>query len=454
MIKVSLIAQTNELPTNLISHAAKTCYTSIVPEMGKTIDVESNLFKTGHHTTLQHNYFSFTIEGLSVSSTIFGLHLSSPFYNTDQRSGRFSKMYTKPDYDELKTYILKYWPEADIEKIIEFIKKGRLLYKNNIEKATEVAKKLIKQERPFADEEYIETQAPKIAQEQMRVFISTIFPTALDHTINLSALTAIYRSAWSPELRDITNQMKELVIAKYPDLSYMFDEKTRRTTDWAPKIDLSNIKIEKEPNVFDFEIKFEKNIDLNENKKDSVDLNYFTPEKMENNMSTIKYTAEISLATMGQDQRHRTIKRGIPECCGHFYLPPILNELELEKAAFDYLYEYKKLTENINSNLALSIAPYGLMFKYGKVGDLNAIIHEQEKRLCWSAQEEIYNLSRKFHEKMINNTENEKLNDDCKKLAALMVPACYKKTCIEGRRYCGRDVSKLKNDKSIPIRKC
>ena len=100
MIKVSLIAKTNELPLNLISHAARTCYTANVPEMGTTMDVENNLFKTGHHTTLQHNFFTFNISGLSVSSTIFGLHLTHPFYNTDQRSGRFSKMYVKPDFEE------------------------------------------------------------------------------------------------------------------------------------------------------------------------------------------------------------------------------------------------------------------------------------------------------------------------------------------------------------------
>ena len=97
MIKVSLIAKTDEIPLNLVSHAAKTCYTSKVPEMGKLIDVENNLFKTGHHTTFQHNFFTFNIDGLSISSATFGLHLTHPFYNTDQRSGRFSKMYSNPD---------------------------------------------------------------------------------------------------------------------------------------------------------------------------------------------------------------------------------------------------------------------------------------------------------------------------------------------------------------------
>lgn len=445
MIKVSLIAKTSELPNNLISHAAKTCYTSKVPEMGNVMDVENNLFKTGHHTTLQHNYFTFNIEGLSVSSTIFGLHLTNPFYNTDQRSGRFSKMYAKPDFEEIKTYILKYWTGCDINTVMSFIQKGTEIYQNNIEKATQIAIEFIKEERPFANDEYLTMNAPKIAQEQLRMFISTIAPTALDFTLNLSAITALWRSAWSPEMREITNQIRELVLAEYPDLSYMFNEEFRRTDNWSPKMNFENPKVLKEPRLLGFDIELSKDINLKSIAKDSVDIRYFTPENMNNTISFIKSKIEVSLATMGQDQRHRTIKRGIPELNGNFYLPPILETLGLEKEAQEYLNEYAKLIKNIDKNLALAIAPYGIMSTYSKCGDLNAVIHEQEKRLCWSAQEEIYNLSRQSHDKLLQNGNND--------IAELMTPACYKKACIEGRRYCGRDVAKLKNDKSIPKRK-
>ncbi|HSQ98160.1 MAG TPA: FAD-dependent thymidylate synthase [Rickettsiales bacterium] len=445
MIKVSLIAKTSETPTNLISHAAKTCYTSKVPEMGNTMDVENNLFKTGHHTTLQHNYYTFNIEGLSISSTIFGLHLTHPFYNTDQRSGRFSKMYAKPDFEEIKSYILKYWPNCDIENILSFIKKGTEIYQANIEKATQVAIDFIKEERPFATEEYITMNAPKIAQEQLRMFISTIAPTALDISVNLSVITALWRSAWSLEMREITNQMRDLILNEYADLAYMFNEEHRRNDNWSPKMDFTNPSILKEPQLLGFDIELLEDLNLKSIAKDSVDLRYFTPENMNNTLSFIKSRIEVSLATMGQDQRHRTIKRGIPELNGHFYLPPILEKIGLEKTAQDFLNEYTELIKNLDKNLALAIAPYGIMSTYSKYADLNGAIHEQEKRLCWSAQEEIYNLSRQLHEKLLQSGNDE--------IAELMTPACYKKACIEGRRYCGRDVSKLKNDKNIPRRK-
>lgn len=446
MIKVFLIAKTNENPINLISHAAKTCYTSKVPEMGNLIDVENNLFKTGHHTTLQHNYFSFNIDGMSISSATFGLHLTHPFYNTDQRSGRYSKMYSKPDFEEIKNYILKYWEVENIDEILLFIKKGTEIYQNNIEKATEIAKKLIKEERPFVDEENLEKLSPKIAQEQLRMFISTIAPTGLDITLNLSSITALWRSAWNPEMEEITEQMKGLVLNEHPNLNYMFDEKMRRKDVWTPEIDFNNIRILKEPKCYSTEFSIcNLGVNFDEINKDAVDLRYFTPEKMDNSVSNIFCEIELSIASYGQDQRHRTIKRGTPVITGNFYLPPILQELNLEVEAFDYMKKYLELAKKIDKTLAVAIVPYGVMVRYKKLADLNAFLHEQEKRLCWSAQEEIYNVNKQLHDLLIEK--------DLKQIADLMCPACYKKCCIEGRRYCGRDISTLKNDKSIPIRK-
>ena len=445
MIKVSLIAKTSENPTNLISHAARTCYTSTVPEMGNIMDVENNLFKTGHHTTLQHTYFTFNVSGLSISSVMFGLHLAHPFYNTDQRSGRFSKMYSKPDYEKIREYILSFWNDCDIERVIEFIKSGRRIFKENIKKATEVAEKFIREERPFANDEYIELNSGKIAQEQMRMFISTVFPTALDYTINLSTLTALYRSAWSPEMRCVVNQMKDLVLAEYPELSYMFNEKYIRQDNWAPKMNFDNIAVKLSSTCEVLNVDLDQNIQLENKAKDIVDTRYFTPECMNNNISTIKTRVELSLATMGQDQRHRTIKHGTPEFTGNFYLPPILNEIGLKGDALVFMNEYANIAKNSDKNLALAIAPYGVMATYTKLSDLNGLIHEQEKRLCWSAQEEIYHLSKQLHDYLNDNGYSD--------LAEKLTPACYKKACVEGRRYCGRDTSKVKGSKVIPQRK-
>ncbi|MDR2526346.1 MAG: FAD-dependent thymidylate synthase [Rickettsiales bacterium] len=437
MIKISLISKSTENLTNLVSHAARICYNPTLPKMGSTIDIENLLFKTGHHTTLQHNFFTFLIDGLSINSTIFGLHLLHPFYNTDQRSGRFSKMYTNPDYDEIRNYILGYFPNSPIDKLISFIKKGRLIYKDNMKRAEKLVAERIKEERPFASDEYIEANANKIAQEQMRVFISTVFPTALDYTINLSTLNAIYRSAWTVEMKDITEQMKRLVLKECPNLEYMY--KNQRQDNWSPKM-INNIpKILKTPSLEVLKIDNYDTFNSYISESDSVDLKYFTPERMNNNIFTILTEIEVSLATMAHDQRHRTLKRTMPELTGNFYLPPIPSMLGLEKIAEEYMLEYIDLYNSLDKNLVLMLAPYGVMAKYKKIGDINAITHEQEKRLCWSSQEEVYNLSRKLYEKISNNDKSE-----IREISKFFLPSCYKKKCIEGKRYCGRDIKKCK----------
>ena len=76
MITVKLIAQTDKDVTTLSSHAAKTCYTATVPEMGALIDVRARLFQPGHHTTIEHNSFTFNI---LISSLSYSNHMSVIF---------------------------------------------------------------------------------------------------------------------------------------------------------------------------------------------------------------------------------------------------------------------------------------------------------------------------------------------------------------------------------------
>ncbi|KKS92071.1 MAG: hypothetical protein UV67_C0011G0027 [Parcubacteria group bacterium GW2011_GWC1_43_12] len=103
MIRVELLAHTNVDPYELAQHAAGTCYQAKMPEFGQgKQDVKGRLFEKGHHTPLEHWSATFAIEGIAVSDVTFGLHLAHPFYNTDQRSGRFcGEMFDDPDYGAL-----------------------------------------------------------------------------------------------------------------------------------------------------------------------------------------------------------------------------------------------------------------------------------------------------------------------------------------------------------------
>jgi len=450
MINVELLTHTNVDPVELASHAALMCYQDTPPDFGKEIDVKNRLFDVGHHTTLQHFFMTFKIDGIAVGDVTFGLHLASPFYNSDQRSGRFcAKMFLNPDYHKIEEYIKFFWPsicDRKIDKLVSYIKNGLEAYSTNIEGATNLAKQFIKEERPFASEKYIETNAPKFAQEQMRMFIPVIFPTGLDFTVNLSSLAALYESAWNPVMRYLTEKMAMIMLTSFPKLHFMFDEKKQRGKDWPSLFRKggTGYEIGYEPILWGLGVLGEKIFKKPEpDVMHPVDLLHYQPKLMDNNFAEIRSEIEISLATMGQDQRHRTISRSEPYFTGRFYLPPLLREMGLEKEAASLLGRWRELTEEIPPTLARIIAPYGAMVRYRKRGSLNAIIHEQMKRTCLCAQEEICNLSIQLR----RNIENEDL-------LSVFAPACYRTgVCAEGNRYCGRDIKVRESGDYFPTRK-
>ena len=431
MISVKLQAKTNVDVTPLASYAAKVCYTAEAPHLGDLIKVKERLFDPGHHTTLEHNHFTFLLDGVSVSSVVFGIHLNAPYYNSDQRSGRFSKMYDSPNMDEIRENLKVLYPDENIEKAVSFVQKGADIYQTQIGSLTDLAGRVIREERPLANDKYVEANSKKFAQEQLRVFISQAMPTALVTTVNVAALAALWRVAWSPEMRLITNKMKEEVLKVEPDISYMFDETKRSHEDWVPQMMFEKVQTKTAPECR----LLAANIETGSFPKmaDSVDILPFSPKAMGNNINRIKTEVEISTATMGQDQRHRSIKRGEPVLTGAFYVPPLLKMAGLEGQALEYMEEYAALKKELSPNLMLSIAPYGVMARYQKEASLNALMHEQEKRLCWCAQEEIFEVARQLREQ---------LKGSYPALADRLAPPCWMGGCREGVRFCGRQVNK------------
>lgn len=454
MIDVKLIANTDIDLLELSSHAALFCYQAETPELGKKIDVENRLFNVGHHTTLQHSFFTFAIEGIAVGDITFGFHLVHPFYNSDQRSGRYcAKMFLEPNFLEIEEYIKKFWPKVRLSErknIIVYIKKGVGIYHNNIAKASEIARDFLMAERPYVQEKSLEMNAPKIAQEQMRMFIPVIFPTGFDYTINITVLAAMHRIAWTPPMRSIVDKMVEEVLKKFPEIAFIFKDDRKSKEDWSLEIPkISAVKVKNSPRHILLDVLGDKNfIKPNSEKMHPVDLLHFDPRLMNNSIGEIRSKVEISTATMGQDQRHRTIRRGIPAFTGSFYFPPILRKMKLENEAENLMREWIKISKTIPGTLAMILAPYGAMVTYEKAGSFNAVAHEQAKRLCWCAQEEIYHAGRELRMGI------EKKKGGKSKLLQIFEPPCYREgKCAEGARYCGRDLKLRKTGDFFPKRK-
>ena len=437
-MKVSLKAKTDLSVSALASHAARVCY-SINPEtLNQPIDIKSRLFDPGHHTTLQHNTFTFFVEDVPISAVVFGLHLTSPYYNSDQRSGRYSKMYNEPDFEALRAGLLTFYPDAPADKIMAWLEKGIKIYRENIERLTQLAAEKIKQERPFVAEKYVTQNAPKIAQEQLRVFISQAAPTALDFTVNLSALTALYRVAWSSEMRSAARKMADLVVGENPEISYMFDE-NKQTAKWSPAILSFKATTALKPSAKVLGIFGDENqADLTP-LADSLDTLPFAPNTMANTQVLVQSEVICSGGTFGEDQRHRSIKRSAPAFTGAFYVPPLVAEAGLTETALNYMQEWLDLAKEYGKSVATLIAPYGAMVKYQKMGDLNALMHEQAKRTCWCAQEEIYHLAVQLRSDLKGKIKNQNI------LSRFAPPCFVRGVCQEGVRYCGRNLKDKEN---------
>ena len=437
-MKVSLKAKTDMSVSQLASHAARVCYAINPNVINQPLDVKARLFDPGHHTTLQHNVFTFFVEDLPVSACYFGLHMVSPFYNSDQRSGRYSKMYNEPDFDALRDTVLGFYPDTRIEKVMAWVEKGVKIYQDNIGHLTELATHYIKKERPFAGEKYITQNAPKIAQEQLRCFISQLALTAVDFTVNLSALVALYRVAWNNEMRQLTQKMADLVVAENPEIGYMFDP-SKRVTLWAPEIlcDKASIDTEATAKILGT-FGDEESVDATP-LPDSLDTLYFSPKTMGNAQFLVQSEVTCSCATFGEDHRHRTIKRTAPIFTGAFYTAPLVAEAGLGETGRAYMQEWLDLSHEIGGAVATLIAPYGAVVKYKKLGDLNALFHEQARRTCWCAQEEIYTLSCKLRSELKDRIKNPEI-------LARFAPPCMKGgICQEGVRYCGRNLKEKEN---------
>lgn len=451
-MKVQLSAHTNVDPIDLASYAAKVCYTSELPKWGKRLDVKKALFEAGHHTTLEHFYLSYIVEGIAVGDVTFGMHLTHSFYNTDQRSGRYAgKMFACPDFDAMETYIKKFWPEIEgsvLGEVVAYINDGVRIYNENMPKAQEAVAMFIKQDRPFASDG-IKANIPKYAQEQMRMFIPIIFPTALVFTIDIITLVSMYESAWTPPMRYATEEMARLFVEKFPEIKFLFNEDRRWKSNWAVNNDdIDKTEIKYKPDLYGLSITSEGYIPEGSEKMHPVDKLHFTPELMHNSVNSMKMVIRISVATMGQDQRHRTINRDEPSFTGGFYIPPVLAELKLETDAVRYMNEWKKISELVPNTLAMILAPYGAMVNYGKSGSFNAITHEQCKRLCWCAQEEIYHLGR------LQRTAIESNPEYSTDLLRIFQPPCFENgKCGEGERYCGRDIKLRKTGDYFPERR-
>jgi len=445
--------------------AAAICYQPTIAAaktVAPKISVKDALWKTGHHTTLMHSnqHVSFLLDKIPVSLVTFGLHLQGAHYNTSQRSGRYCTSMFDSDYqDFVVKFIDRYTSLTSTSEIgmdiLKWVKDGVKYFKNNLSTITEKARIAMKLERPNFNGD-LDAQSQRIAQEQLRYVISTIFPTGMMYTINIPTLVALYECAWNVPLANLLKRMygevfgdeylSTLVEDEDPDKMYhLASRRFRRCSDiplelsFTPEFASFETKIMRSPKSEVFCTNGSKtNAEMFKHltrtqANASADVLQFSPNANYIGLrpveQTIRSRVSVSVATFGQDQRHRSIVRGVPTVTGEIYVPPLLKGHE--KFFRKHMKTYLELAEHGGTENLIHFIPYGAVVSYVKEADTRAFHHETTKRLCLNAQEEIYYLSEKTIDQMFGKNNDGRPGPPC----------IIHGKCPEGKRYCGREVA-------------
>ncbi len=432
-------------PTDIAVGSARSCYFGkniVTPESAagwdKKNDLLNSIFKAGHHTTLMHYNFTFLIEGMS-RLLIWRLLHSHPFYNSEQVSQRYAKMkidnFTYPKNAQKAKWQNYY------QKMFEYYEKLIELLTPEIEKVLPKFKK---------------KEATKRAQEFARYLLPLGMNAHLYHTINvITALRYITAIKSIPEAKDeaeeFIRQIEREMLKIDKDLEPLI-EFAKNAPSKFPNINIEKIKkeknIKKDVEVFDI---VDYDFELNENYAGVLRLsNIWLDESI---LGSFNSYIKLSLSADAQNQRHRrspAVRAKLEDIYKRdFYTPLIIKQnKEIEKLyneAVEFSYDFFEKQKEI---LGFGEAAYALLNAHNieiiEHDDFNEFAHKAQMRLCYNAQEEIFDITYK---------QVKELKEKGVKAADKFLPPCtirkmqdIKPVCPEGERFCGVKVWKLDFD--------
>lgn len=426
---------------SLAQHAARTCYEATLPGLGvkKRPNVKAQLRDTGHHTTLEHGHYTFAVEGISVADITWGFHLGTPYYDTDQRSGRYTKdMFNESGIARIGDGVRMVYPELSedhVRLVSDYVEDGMQVYKHYMPAAIELAEAWIREDRPKLPEKRVMGMAESYAQEQLRMAISTIFPTAFYFTVDGVTLASLYRAAWRPGMRLVLEKMVEEVLIKDRSASFFFEGLELGQDDWNPPIESCKARVLYEPSSLLLALDECNDSVPSQLDTHPYDLLRIRPDYLDLTTKQIVSNEAMSLAIMGQDQRHRSVRRGLPVLTGAVMAPPLVDGVGMTGDLLGIQRAWLNLKGELPESLVSALAPYGAVVSYTKASDFTAAIHDLGKRTCLTAQQEHYNKDVQLRKAI-------EARDPDHMLLKAMVPRCFggDMRCAEGARTCGRDI--------------
>jgi len=482
-------------PFSSILTSARTCYSprGIVRDEDLkpgAEDLARDLYEAGHHTTFQHAYFQFELENVSRQFLWSFLH-AHPFYNSEQVSQRYVKIrashcFVPPLTGEARAQYLE-----GLEEQLGFYREliSLLMPPATAAYDARFPARARKRERYGREIE-------KKAQEIARYVLPLATFTFLYHTVSALTLLRYWRMCQqydAPyEQRLVVGRMVEALLEVDSDYRRLLEdpiptEETPEFRFFASRPDLTEAGSHRAflrefdaslggrvSRLVDWKVRGEEEtaqavrevlgvpraglsdddaialaVSPSLNRMLGQALNVTTLDKLTRAMHHSAYTfrKKLSHAADSQDQRHRMTPASRPVLSAHatgepdFVIPALVRQEPEVEARYAEMME--RIWERIRrlrrlgapDEFALYLLPNAVAVRFSESSDLLNLRHKHVMRLCYLAQEEIWQAS---------VDEALQVRAVHPRLARSLLPPCSVRKeagttpwCPEGARFCG-----------------
>lgn len=485
---------------------ARTCYSAngiVTPEQvaknpSSRDRLARSIFEAGHHTTLQHAHFQFTLENVSRHFIWSFLH-SHPFYNSEQVSQRYVEVkagrYAIPPLTDGQRQV---YLDATLQQIAD--------YQRLIEILTPLAAREYYRIFPARQKrEDAKKDVKKKAQEVARYVLPVATFAYLYHTVSGITLLRYWRLCQQldapTETRLVVQKMVEALLEHDPSWRTVIEEPLplEATPEWAHF--QSRPLVEREADARAFAEEFDRELDgrvsrlvdrklgnersvaqavrevlglprsklsdeaalalaldPGKNTYFGETMNVLTLSKLSRVLHHAHYTfrKKLSHAADSQDQRHRMTPASRPVLAAQLGGRPdyVVPELVRRDAEAGELYAASmartwaaiaRLRElGAPEEAAAYLLPNAVAVRFTESADLLNLHHKLKSRLCYNAQEEIWRASLDEAQQIraVEPTIGKYLLPPC----SLRRMTTTRPLCPEGERYCGVPVWKLSLD--------
>jgi thymidylate synthase ThyX len=460
----------------------------------KRDDLARSIYKAGHHTTLQHAHFQFALENVSRQFLWSFLH-SHPFYNSEQVSQR----YVTVDPSQVAVPPLSAEAEKVYRETVDFQTRAYLSLTEKLKGPVE-REYLARFRNSDPRGKRASTAVQKKSQEVARYVLPVATFAYLYHTVSGLTLMRYWRLCQTYdaplEQRRVVGKMVEAVLGEFPEYRVLLEDPmafddtveaqmaaslppggasrksfreefdaslggySSRLVDYSKEAEGMLAASVRE--VFGLPSRALSDdeaialvLDPSRNRYLGETLNVTTHSKLSRTLFHPHYTFRKKISHTGdsQDQRHRMTPAS----------RPILQALALDEP--DYLVpalfrqdpvlerEYGGIMDRIweaigrlralgvSDEFASYLLPNAVAVRFTESADLLNLHHKHAMRLCYNAQEEIWQASL---------DEAKQVREIHPRIGKWLLPPCGLRAlagtlpkCPEGERFCGVVVWKL-----------